>query len=134
MMEIVSLRQQQGMGEKPALVDEPAPEKEEEEREVILCGYCHHRVAHPSDRIEVHGAHRHTFANPQGLIFEIGCFRQAEGCRYSGEPSAEWSWFGGFRWRIALCGRCLTQLGWLFVSSAETRFAGLILDRLVFPG
>ena len=76
------------------------------------------------------GAHQHTFANPHGLVFRIGCFRRARGCGYTGPLSNEFSWFRGYSWRIAVCGRCLNQLGWLFVSSADTAFNGLILDQL----
>jgi hypothetical protein len=47
-----------------------------------------------------------------------------------GEPSSEWSWFPGMRWRLALCGTCDSQLGWHFEGQAPP-FWGLILDRLI---
>jgi hypothetical protein len=72
----------------------------------------------------------HTFANPHGLVFEIGCFREAAGCSLLGAPTDEFTWFHGFRWRVACCMRCLCHLGWCFTSGAGGRFFGLIVDRL----
>ena len=133
MLEIISLRQQKNQETDPVLVEDPESEEDEKEEKLIVCSQCHHIITSPSDRIDVQGSHRHTFANPQGLIFEIGCFHSAAGCFYTGEPSSEWSWFPGFQWRVAICSKCLLQMGWLFVSAGETRFNGLILERLIFP-
>jgi len=97
----------------------------------IICRSCRHPVTHPQERIAMAGSHRHTFANPAGLVFEIGCFRQAPGCRHAGPASHEFSWFPGYHWRIALCRGCQVQLGWRFESPVDRGFSGLILDRLV---
>tara|TARA_B100001971_G_C18130450_1_gene504524 strand:- start:600 stop:848 length:249 start_codon:yes stop_codon:yes gene_type:complete len=77
------------------------------------------------------GVHRHTFANPHGIVYQIGCFKSVTGCGYAGPASDEWSWFKGFSWRVAVCGTCLLHVGWLFVSKGGYRFSGLILDRIV---
>ena len=106
-----------------------APEREKN----ILCRACRQMITSPAERIEMQGAHRHTFANPHGLVFEIGCFRFAAGCGYTGPVTDEFSWFGGYAWRIAMCRFCLNHIGWLFTSPDKTSFNGLILDRLVFP-
>lgn len=103
---------------------------ETEPQEVIRCKNCGEPITTPADRISVQGAHAHTFANPHGIVFHIGCFRSVRGCSYAGSPSVEFSWFSGFAWRIALCRGCLIHLGWLFSSGGEERFHGLILDRL----
>jgi hypothetical protein len=84
--------------------------------------------------IEVEGSHQHTFANPEGILFQIGCFRSAAGCGHIRPATYEWSWFKGFRWSVALCTKCLTHLGWLYTSTAGESFYGLILSRLVSPG
>jgi hypothetical protein len=99
----------------------------------ILCRNCRHPVTHPQERIAMAGNHRHSFVNPAGLVFEIGCFRQAPGCRHAGPASPEFSWFPGYHWRIALCRGCQVQLGWRFESSVGGRFSGLILTRLLGP-
>jgi len=101
---------------------------------VILCRRCGHLITRPRNRIIKDGNHRHTFANPSGLVFEIGCFSHAEGCGPSGEPSAEFTWFRGFQWRLALCRACFVHLGWQFTSlGGSAGFWGLILNRLSFP-
>jgi hypothetical protein len=30
-------------------------------------------ITSPAERIVVQGSHQHTFANPHGIIYEIGC-------------------------------------------------------------
>jgi hypothetical protein len=99
----------------------------------ILCRECLHPITRDQERIGVDGAHRHTFANPQGIVFEIGCFKQAPGCAYAGAASAEFSWFSGCTWRVALCFGCLTHLGWVFLEPGGESFHGLIIDRLIEP-
>ena len=81
----------------------------------------------------MNGSHRHTFANPHGIIFEIGCFKQASGCAAVGPPSAEFTWFAGYRWQPGLCVACLIHLGWVFSAAGGDGFHGLILERLIEP-
>jgi hypothetical protein len=116
------------------ILSEEKKEMKPEEDEHIFCRKCQHIITRPAEAIQVNGQHQHTFANPHGLIFEIGCFHMAEGCGYIGQKTAEWSWFKGFSWKVAICGKCLAQVGWIFTSSkGSDNFHGLILDRLVFP-
>lgn len=117
----------------PDLVTKPTVTEQSEEPDAILCGNCFQTITNISERMTVQGAHQHAFANPQGVIFEIGCYRRADGCRYSGIPTSEWSWFRGFSWRFAICGKCLLQVGWFFSSKSDVGFNGLIINRLVFP-
>ncbi|MCU0560156.1 MAG: cereblon family protein [Desulfobacterales bacterium] len=99
----------------------------------ILCRECLHPVTRDRERISVAGAHRHTFANPHGIVFEIGCFSRAPGCARVGPASAEFSWFPGCTWQVAVCAACLAHLGWGFQSPGGGNFFGLILDRLIEP-
>ncbi len=99
----------------------------------VLCRECLHPVTRERDRTEVHGAHQHTFANPSGIVFTIGCFQFADGCGAAGSPSEEFTWFRGFSWRVAVCTACLAHLGWLFSAASGAAFWGLILDHLIFP-
>ena len=95
-----------------------------------LCRNCRQRVTRPSEGIAVNGGHRHTFANPSGVVFEIGCFASVTGCGSVGPPSTDFTWFAGHTWRIVVCGRCGIHLGWLFNHQAGGGFWGLIVDRL----
>lgn len=127
-------------GKKPVLTDrsgspqeKESPEAEEDINPEILCRQCRQGVTDPEQRITVQGGYRHTFANPHGIVFEIGCFREVRNCGVLGSPTDEFSWFSGFRWQVAICGTCLAHLGWLFTGAGPELFFGLILDRLLFP-
>ena len=74
--------------------------------------------------------HEHVFFNPSGLAFTIRCFRQAPGCLVQGAATDAFTWFAGYHWRLALCKRCLTHLGWRF-ETRDDRFFALISDRLL---
>jgi hypothetical protein len=121
-------------GESPEdIVEDETDTTEGDDEEYIRCRHCHQVITKPSERVEIHGSHQHTFANPHGIVFHIGCFRSCTGCGYVGPVSGEFTWFKGFKWRIAICTMCLTHLGWLFTSSGGHSFNGLILDRLTSP-
>jgi hypothetical protein len=112
---------------------EEAREFVSEDENDILCASCLGVLTGKDQRMEIQGSHKHIFSNPHGFVYEIGCFGSAR-CQYAGQPTEEFSWFRGFRWRFAVCARCLTHLGWLFISPSSHQFHGLILDRLIFPG
>lgn len=97
----------------------------------LLCRRCHQIITSTSEMVEASGCHQHTFANPEGLLFEIGCFRKAIGCWYIGPATEKFTWFKGFQWKVAVCSRCLIHLGWFYVSSDNESFHGLIIDRLM---
>ena len=97
----------------------------------VLCAHCGHGITSPGERISIDGRHLHVFTNPDGIIFEIGCFRTAPGCREIGPAVREHTWFPGCAWRVALCANCGIHLGWAYVG--RDNFYGLILERLIFP-
>jgi hypothetical protein len=111
----------------------PSDEKAPQEEVYILCRDCLHPITRPADRIGVQGRHRHTFANPHGIVYEISCFRSAQGCGVIGPASDEFTWFAGYHWRVCVCAACLVHLGWRFASTGGDTFYGLILDRLIEP-
>ena len=111
-------------------VDTPSRTSPDERVEKVLrCRSCEAEIARDDDRIEMAGAHAHTFVNPHGHVFEIGCFARAPGCVSIGPPSAFFSWFPGYEWRMAVCGNCRAHLGWCFGETPD--FFGLVLPRLV---
>ena len=99
--------------------------------EAVVCRQCLHEITSTAESRTVHGAHAHTFANPEGLVFEIGCYADAWGCGYVGAASAEFTWFSGYLWRIAVCANCHTHLGWRFSGSDGHYFHGLITSRIL---
>lgn len=97
----------------------------------IRCAHCGQPVSSADQRIDQGGAHEHRFENPAGIVFRIGCFRRAPGCRPAGEATLAWTWFPGHPWALALCRNCATHLGWSYgPGGAGDAFYGLILDRL----
>ncbi len=117
----------QGRGE---VEHEERQEEDRGSRRGLRCRACGHIITSREQSMEVGGAHRHTFFNPAGIVYELGCFKTAPGCAVVGESSAEFAWFAGHVWRVALCGGCGEHLGWQF-SSGDTVFYGLILPRLL---
>jgi hypothetical protein len=111
-------------------LQEKIQKKEKTNKEdFILCKLCGHRITTSSASIAVGNSHLHTFANPAGLLFDIGCFKSAPGCLNTGPFTHEFSWFKGYKWRISVCESCHAHIGWMF-GSANHIFFGLILDRL----
>lgn len=102
------------------------------EEPVIVCRDCRAQVTDPSCRIQVDQSFSHTFANPQGHVFEIGCFDRAIGCVPASPACSKFSWFPGYHWKVGVCRNCAVHLGWIFVSDLD-HFYGLILDKLIFP-
>jgi hypothetical protein len=99
---------------------------------IYWCVACRTLVTSEAERLEVAGAHEHSFVNPAGLRFVIGCFGAAAGCRVDGEPTLEHTWFAGHTWSYASCKNCQAHLGWYFAAD-RARFFGLILSRLLGP-
>lgn len=116
-----------------SVIEDDIQDEETDNGETIRCRQCLKIITSPSDRTTMQGSHRHTFANPQGCVFQIGCFRAAGGCGHAGKATDEFTWFPGFKWQIALCAGCLIHLGWHYVSPGGESFHGLILDRLTAP-
>ncbi len=99
----------------------------------LCCKVCGQMITREQDRIKRGGAHTHTFTNPHGIRFAIGCFETVAGCEEKGIKTEEFTWFPGFGWRIAYCTGCKEHLGWRFHSQGEDTFYGLILKRLRYP-
>lgn len=99
---------------------------------VLRCRACRFPVTDSGARIEIGGRHGHTFFNPHGLVFDIGCFSRAPGCGVFGKPSTEFTWFSGFAWRLAVCRGCGSHLGWFYSPEYDgSSFFGLIFSLLI---
>ena len=114
------------------------PETQSREEEVILCRLCSSIITRSAHQTLVGATFSHTFANPHGHVFEIGCFTEAEGFVPVSRPSSEFTWFLGYSWEIGACSGCSAHIGWKFSLDSPSvsgphRFYGLILDKLIFP-
>ncbi len=126
-----------GSGEDEALVPEVAqPELEArsltatcDEEGDWLCALCLQAVANERDRFSYNGQDEFNFANPDGFRFEIITFSETRGCRQSGIPTLDYTWFAGHAWSFCQCAECGQHLGWYY--SGQHQFAGLIKERLV---
>lgn len=96
----------------------------------LLCSRCAHTITNAAAGISIQGSHVHQFVNPVGLSFEIACYATAPGCFSTGQATEQYTWFSGYRWRVAACARCTTQLGWSYHGRDRDGFFGLIRNRL----
>lgn len=110
------------------LVDEEDDAEEKDEKS-LRCVVCQASITSPKERVSKNGKHLHTFFNPAGIVYEIGCFRKAPGGLVYGPASTEFAWFSGYAWQIVYCHNCSEHLGWFF-SGAGDSFFGLIVNRL----
>lgn len=95
----------------------------------LRCRTCGQPVTDDGLRIAVGGQHVHNLFNPMGILFEVGCFAKAPGCRFDGVWTKEFTWFPGHAWRYALCGGCGAHLGWEYRGEGSG-FVGLIVTEL----
>ena len=99
----------------------------------LVCKACGSFVAERRARVNMDGAHVHTFINPAGAIYRVGCFSDAPGLRAIGEASGLWTWFPGFEWQVGICRACYEHLGWSYRNS-RARFVALIMDKVAERG
>jgi hypothetical protein len=109
----------------------PDDARETGEEAWVRCAACGARLAPSRARIDVNGAHEHSFMNPSGLRFEVVCFAVAPGCMPDGERSTVWTWFPGRAWQVALCKGCGSHVGWSFHADDVAPFHGLVRARIV---
>jgi hypothetical protein len=96
----------------------------------LYCILCRNRITSLDHTIQINGSTKHCFTNPQGLLFEISCFSEAEGCAQTGTSTLEFTWFHGYQWRYAVCAKCHMHLGWFYQLNSH-HFYGLILKSLI---
>lgn len=78
-----------------------------------------------------------AFVNPHGVLHEVVTLRWAENLVVTGTPTTEFTWYPGYAWRIAWCGRCGAHAGWSFDAAGEgdpPSFWGLRRDAIVEEG
>lgn len=100
-------------------------------RRRLVCRKCRLLITFVEAASSIRGQHEHTFCNPHGIVFHIGCYACAPGCEVHGPPSSQFAWFPGFLWQVCTCRNCGEHLGWCFTSASMTGFFGLITHKLL---
>lgn len=96
---------------------------------VYRCAACAHEITRGCWEMAVEGAHERAFFNPAGRVFRVLCFKEAPGAAGVDPATAEFTWFRGCAWRLAVCRGCATHLGWRY-ETADSVFFGLIKPAL----
>ena len=125
----VFFRESAGRNAVSTPVSQEESSKKEQPDEILFCKSCLNPVTRKDQAISINGSHTHTFFNPEGIVFELGCFSDASGCLAMGESTSEFTWFAGSSWRFALCRTCGIHLGWYY-AMRDFGFYGLILACL----
>ena len=98
----------------------------------VVCASCRAPLTYRDLGRAVDGAHEHTFFNPAGVVYALRCFESAAGARTVGNPDLAFSWFAGWAWQIALCGRCGAHVGWRWEKGGAS-FVGLVTTAVLEP-
>eukprot|EP00899_Mesostigma_viride_P010433 jgi/Mesvir1/19391/Mv10426-RA.1 len=82
---------------------------------VLRCRTCRARVADAKDvfSLSMDGPVA-AYVNTNGFVHEAVTVRHVSGLQLEGDPQTEHSWFPGYAWTIAYCGRCGEHMGWRF--------------------
>jgi hypothetical protein len=97
----------------------------------ILCAVCKNKITNIKDAATVNSKHQHLFVNPDGITYNIRCFKKAPGAQPVTEPVIIYTWFPGYSWRVVQCSECRTHNGWKYESTND-EFFGLIEEKIIF--
>jgi hypothetical protein len=103
---------------------------------LVRCRECALPVADPSEVFKL-GEGPQLYLNPHGILHEVLLVQAAHNLLLVGDATTEHTWFAGYAWRIALCARCRSHLGWRY-EAADARsppiFFGLRRAAIAEPG
>ncbi|CAH0591500.1 unnamed protein product [Chrysodeixis includens] len=96
----------------------------------LCCTSCLTEIAQREHLFAMSSEGVHSnYTNLGGYMHDILTVRQATNVELSGAPSAEYSWFPGYTWTVALCAACMAHVGWRFQAEKRSvwpqRFYGL---------
>jgi hypothetical protein len=106
--------------------DETKKQKRREESICLSCSSCSAPLSALASLVAMsdEGAGG-AYCNPAGLVHDVLTVGEVfpNAVALEGEPSAEFSWFPGYAWTVAVCVRCRKHLGWQFTPEAPTSSA-----------
>jgi hypothetical protein len=94
------------------------------------CG-CGGLVTHSDRLLPIGGKSRHIFQNPAGVECDFHTFSSCPGAVAPGEATEAYSWFPGYRWRLAFCRHCGLHLGWNYEATSTLKRPNLFWGILV---
>ncbi|XP_059050217.1 protein cereblon [Achroia grisella] len=99
-------------------------------KSVLCCSSCMGEIARRENIFAMSSEGVHSnYTNLGGYMHDIVTVSAATNTELSGSPSAEYSWFPGYTWTVALCLGCMAHVGWRFDAQKRNlrpqRFYGL---------
>ncbi|KAI5631997.1 yippee zinc-binding/DNA-binding /Mis18, centromere assembly domain-containing protein [Phthorimaea operculella] len=99
-------------------------------KSVLCCATCANEIARRDHIFAMSSEGVHSnYTNLGGYMHDIVTVSRAVNIELTGAPSAEYSWFPGYTWTIAVCSACMAHVGWRFdamrKSLRPTQFYGL---------
>ncbi|NSW86152.1 MAG: hypothetical protein HPY84_07505 [Syntrophobacteraceae bacterium] len=83
------------------------------------CLTCHSAVTYSDRLLDIGGINRHVFTNPSGIRCDLHTFYSCPGATCHGGATEAYTWFAGYRWRLAFCTRCGEHLGWHYEAVSD---------------
>ncbi|KAL0879144.1 hypothetical protein ABMA27_002939 [Loxostege sticticalis] len=84
-------------------------------KSVLCCSSCMTEIARREHIFAMSSEGVHSnYTNLGGYMHDIVTVSRAGQITLDGAPSAEYSWFPGYTWTIALCATCTHHVGWRF--------------------
>ena len=109
-------------------------EEEEAPEHAVVCRRCGQPISSSRHRFSFRASSSiQVFPNPQGMMMKICTFRAAHDLALRSVPTDAFTWFEGYAWTVAVCGRCEEHLGWRYDAvggSVPARFYGFLVDRV----
>lgn len=86
--------------------------------DTIICKNCNRVLCGTSQVISISSAGSSAhYVNSGGYVHDLLTVSRVSSTRPRGLPSAEYSWFPGYKWTILECEGCFHHIGWRFTSS-----------------
>ncbi|XP_049878734.1 protein cereblon-like [Pectinophora gossypiella] len=84
-------------------------------KNVLCCVSCAAEIARREHILAMSSEGVHSnYTNLGGYMHDIVTVSRAANTELTGTASAEYSWFPGYTWTIAVCAACMAHVGWRF--------------------
>ncbi|CAH1634959.1 unnamed protein product [Spodoptera littoralis] len=84
-------------------------------KSVLCCSSCMAQIARKEHIFPMSSEGVHSnYTNLGGYMHDILTVSEVCGVAPSGAASAEYSWFPGYTWTVAVCANCMVHVGWRF--------------------